>query len=75
MKGAAEPGGSDDGMTMTIAPFSLYRYVHSQTWMNLQLHCHLDFGLCGLSSWGAPTPVQWIVLKSLSPDWLSGSVV
>ena len=42
--GGAEPGGSDDAMTMTIAPFSLYRYVHLQTWMNLQLHYHLVFG-------------------------------
>ena len=30
-------------------------------------------GLCGLSSWDAPTPVQCIVLYC--PDGLSGSVV
>ena len=36
--GGVEPGGSDDGMTITICSFSLYRYVCSQSWMNLQLH-------------------------------------
>ena len=46
--GAVEPGGSDDGMTITIASFSLYRYVHLQTWMNLQLRYHLGFALISL---------------------------
>ena len=37
-----EPGGSDDGMTITILTF-FYRYVCSQSWMNLQLRYHLGF--------------------------------
>ena len=28
--GGAEPGGGDDGMTITIAPFSLYRHVNAR---------------------------------------------
>ena len=32
-------------MMITIAPFSLYRYMHSQTWMNLQLRYHLAVAL------------------------------
>ena len=37
-------------MTITIAPFSLCRYVHSQSRMNLQLRYHLGFALLSLLS-------------------------
>ena len=60
-------------MTVTIAPFLLYK---NGTVRGIASHlgemCEEMIGLCGLSSWDAPTPVQCIVLYC--PDGL-GSVV
>ena len=63
-------------MTVTIAPFLLYK---NGTVCGIASHlgemCEEMIGLCGLSSWDAPTPVQCIVLCSFVlrlAQWLSG---
>ena len=62
--GGVEPGGSDDGMTITITISSASSGTDEM--------CQEMIALCGLSSWDTPTPV---FLCSGLADWLSSIVV
>ena len=65
--GAVEPGGSNDGMTITICSF--YSFTGTDD------SCQEMIALYGLYSWDTPTPVQCIVLCSVLVDWPSSTMV